>query len=258
MPDNKIYFEAKGPELLKRLGMTKTEFAQRMGIQKQNVNSLFASKNILIIRKAAEVLGVPFELLVSYPEEPDFSGCVFYSDYVAHAVYLHIVIPYNRRDDLFTIINGSGDDLGLDESSIIPLYDSDNRQFDFTMNLSSHKVLEWNYNEDLRIWAKVRDSGTYELQDKDMKPLLQIVGYVPNEVIPPKENGWGDYVEFCIDKDGTITNWPENPDLMVFADEGTLPKPIRSNKWGRAKQVLWDIRNAHLSHEEWEWIKNNI
>ena len=142
MPDNKIYFEAKGPELLKRLGMTKTEFAQRMGIQKQNVNSLFASKNILIIRKAAEVLGVPFELLVSYPEEPDFSGCVFYSDYVAHAVYLHIVIPYNRRDDLFTIINGSGDDLGMDESSIIPLYDSDNRQFDFTVNLSSHKVLE--------------------------------------------------------------------------------------------------------------------
>ena len=66
----KIYFEEKGPSLLKLRGMTKTEFAGRMGIRKQNVNILFKSKNLTTIRRAAEVLNVPFELLVGYVTEP--------------------------------------------------------------------------------------------------------------------------------------------------------------------------------------------
>ena len=70
---NQIYFEAKGEELLKRIGMSKTEFARRMGIRKQNVKSLFKSKNLLTIYNAAEVMGVPFEMLVGYIEEPDLS-----------------------------------------------------------------------------------------------------------------------------------------------------------------------------------------
>lgn len=258
MKDNKTYFEAKGAELLKRLGMSKTEFARKMGIQKQNVKTLFATKNIFVLRKASEVLGVPFELLVSFPEEPDFEGCIFYSDYVAQAAFLRVVIPYDRHDDLFTIINEDEEDLGLSDSLFLPLYDTENRQFDFTINLDERRICNWTYNAGLRIWAKVCNSGTYELQDKNGNPLLQIIGYVPNEVIPPQENGFGDYVEFCIDRDGIISNWPEEPDLMVFAEKGTLPKPIRSNKWGCAKQVLWTIKNAHLSDDEIEWIKNNI
>lgn len=70
---NQIYFEAKGEELLKRIGMSKTEFARRMGIRKQNVKSLFKSKNLLTIYNAAEVMGVPFEMLVGYIEEPNLN-----------------------------------------------------------------------------------------------------------------------------------------------------------------------------------------
>lgn len=68
---NTIYFEEKGAELLKRLGITKAEFARRMGIQKQNVNVLFKTKNLQTIHKAATVLNVPFELLIGYTSEPD-------------------------------------------------------------------------------------------------------------------------------------------------------------------------------------------
>ena len=67
----KLYFEEKGPALLERIGMTKAEFARRMGIRKQNVNALFKSANVHTIRRAAAVLGVPFALLVSYASEPD-------------------------------------------------------------------------------------------------------------------------------------------------------------------------------------------
>lgn len=67
---NQIYFEAKGEVLLERIGMTKSEFARQMGIRKQNVKALFKSKNLETIHKAAGVMGVPFELLIGYVEEP--------------------------------------------------------------------------------------------------------------------------------------------------------------------------------------------
>lgn len=70
---NQIYFEAKGEALLERIGMRKSEFARRMGIRKQNVKALFKTKNLETIYKAAEVLGVPFAMLIGYIEEPDLS-----------------------------------------------------------------------------------------------------------------------------------------------------------------------------------------
>lgn len=66
-----IYFEEKGPELLERRGMTKAEFARRMGILRQNVNVLFKTNNLEIISRAAEVLEVPLALLVGYVDESD-------------------------------------------------------------------------------------------------------------------------------------------------------------------------------------------
>ena len=70
---NRIYFEEKGEELLRRIGMTKSEFSRRMGIHRQNVGTLFKTKNLETIYKAAHILGVPFGLLVGYVEEPELS-----------------------------------------------------------------------------------------------------------------------------------------------------------------------------------------
>ena len=70
---DQILFEAKGEALLERIGMSKSEFARRMGIRKQNVKALFKTKNLKTIRKASEVLGLPFEMLVGYIEEPDLN-----------------------------------------------------------------------------------------------------------------------------------------------------------------------------------------
>ena len=70
---DQIYFEAKGEALLERAGMSKSEFARRMGIRKQNVKALFKTKNLGTIYKASEVLGVPFEMLVGYIEEPELN-----------------------------------------------------------------------------------------------------------------------------------------------------------------------------------------
>lgn len=70
---NQIYFEARGEALLERIGMSKSEFARRMGIRKQNVKALFKTKNLETIHKASEVLGVSFAMLIGYIAEPDLS-----------------------------------------------------------------------------------------------------------------------------------------------------------------------------------------
>ena len=66
-----IYFEERGLALLERRGLTKSEFARRMGIQRQNVNVLFKTNNLEIIARAADVLDVPLALLVGYVDEQD-------------------------------------------------------------------------------------------------------------------------------------------------------------------------------------------
>ena len=68
--DEKTYFEEYGETLLKRMGISKTEFAEKMGVKKQNVNVLFATKNIILLKKAAQVLGVPVETLIADAEQP--------------------------------------------------------------------------------------------------------------------------------------------------------------------------------------------
>ena len=71
MDMSEIYFEVKGEALLKRIGMSKAEFARRMGIQRQNVKALFRSKDIRVIQKAADVMCVPWIFLVGHAEDSD-------------------------------------------------------------------------------------------------------------------------------------------------------------------------------------------
>ena len=69
-----IYLEEKGVELLKQRGMSKAEFARRMGIQRQNVNVLFKTNNLEIIARVAEALEVPLALLVGYVDESELEN----------------------------------------------------------------------------------------------------------------------------------------------------------------------------------------
>ncbi|MBR5074841.1 MAG: helix-turn-helix transcriptional regulator [Bacteroidales bacterium] len=98
METDKLFFEEKGAELLKNIGMTKAEFARRMCIHKQNVNLLFKTKNIMVLRKAAEVLGVSFELLVSHTQPMDYESCTFFEDYAKKG-------DLNKAKELLEAIN---------------------------------------------------------------------------------------------------------------------------------------------------------
>ena len=58
MTDESTYFEQHGDALLRRMGISKTEFAEKMGVKKQNVNALFTTKNIHVLQKAGHNLEI--------------------------------------------------------------------------------------------------------------------------------------------------------------------------------------------------------
>ena len=66
---SRIYFEENGERLLRDIGISKAEFARRMGIHKQNVKALFKTKNLDTIYRASIILNVPFELLIGYTSD---------------------------------------------------------------------------------------------------------------------------------------------------------------------------------------------
>lgn len=67
-------------ELLVEKGISKTRFAEMMGVQKQNVNLLLNTNNIQKLEQIAEALGVEFEDLIvnDKPNEEPVNGYVEY------------------------------------------------------------------------------------------------------------------------------------------------------------------------------------
>lgn len=84
------------------------------------------------------------------------------------------------------------------------------------IEVDTGEIVGWPKGQEGSFYMKVCDSGTYELLDAGMTTVAKLEGYVPNDLIPGE---YGDYVHFKINKEGFITNWPENPDLCEFFPE---------------------------------------
>lgn len=175
------------------------------------------------------------------------------------ACYLHISIPYDKESELITFDDGIMTELETDEGFIPPMLNSEIQRLEFVVDMKDGRLLDWNEaNGYLRMWAKVCDNGTYTLLDADKKPICQICGYVPFKLIPPFEDGAGDYIELAINADGTIKDWPKIPDLSEFAEDGMPPKPIKTNKWHRVEDALWHVKGMKLSKEEMAWLVKEL
>ena len=86
-------------EILQEKGISKTEFAERMGIKKQNVNGALETKNLDKIQEIANVLGVDYlELITEKQEEPKsvINGFVEYNEKIYKIA---------SREDLENLLN---------------------------------------------------------------------------------------------------------------------------------------------------------
>lgn len=76
----KTYLEEHGDEMLVAAGLSKVQFATKLGIAPQNVKKLFASKNISALAKVADVLSVSLQYLIYGNMEQtstDVHGCIY-------------------------------------------------------------------------------------------------------------------------------------------------------------------------------------
>ena len=136
---------------------------------------------------------------------------------VAH--YLMIYFPYNEEMCSYT-------DTWMDE-----LYENEyplvsKGIWSGIINLKTHKLLNWKpeYGS-LYLQAKVCDSGTYFLLDKDKKTICKIADYVPNGLIPEVDD-CGDYIRLRINEGGTIENWFEEPNFSDFMEDSEVVEKI--------------------------------
>ncbi|MBR6178276.1 MAG: hypothetical protein IKQ70_10405 [Bacteroidales bacterium] len=177
------------------------------------------------------------------------------------AQYLCVSIPYDKDDrpNLISFDAGLMTELECDDDFTPPTLNPETQLLEYLINLKTGKVENWNYEEGyLRMWAKVRDSGTYTLLDADKKPIWQICGYVPNHLLPPYEKGFGDYIELAVNSDGTINGWRETLDFSEFITDGKFPEPVKTYKWHRVKELVHDIMSKKLSEEEMERLRDEL
>lgn len=76
----KTYLEKHGEQMLAEAGLSKVQFAEKVGIAAQNVKKLFATKNITTLAKVAEVLNVSLQVLIyGHTEQAatDVHGCIY-------------------------------------------------------------------------------------------------------------------------------------------------------------------------------------
>ena len=136
---------------------------------------------------------------------------------VAH--YLMIYFPYNEEMCSYT-------DTWMGE-----LYENEyplvsKGVWSGIINLKTHKLLNWKLEYgSLYLQAKVRNSGTYFLLDKDKKTICKIADYVPNGLIPEVDD-CGDYIRLRINEDDTVENWFEEPDFSDFMEDSEVVEKI--------------------------------
>ena len=122
--------------------------------------------------------------------------------------YIDILLPdaeYLRDSDLedFPI----NDFLSKDQKDIIKL----------TIDLKKKKLLGWKNGQDkFAFFVKAVDTGTYIVRNSDGDVLYRRDGYVPNGVVPPHD-GYGDYIDFTINEDGSLSGWYDY-DKVDFTD----------------------------------------
>ena len=175
--------------------------------------------------------------------------------------FLRISIPYDKRNnyELISFDDGLMSELECDESFVPPMYDESTKLLEFWIDLREKKLKDWDENNGyLHVWAKVRDEGTYTLYDKDMKPLWQILGYVPSALIPPYNMGFGDYLELTIEADGTLPEWQETPDFSDFLVSGREPGPVMSYRWNHVATAYYDVLGYKLDKEEVIWLVQRL
>lgn len=131
------------------------------------------------------------------------------------AKYVLLEIPYSSEDIECDYI----DDNGLLPCTI------DKSSLRIKVDMEQHKAVDWKRKYGTwKLHTMVADKGKYTILDHSNNVICYSVGYVPNEIIPPRESD-GDCISFSVDKSGNISGWNDDYDFEKFADNNRIILP---------------------------------
>ena len=174
------------------------------------------------------------------------------------ARFLSISVPYDSREEycLLEFSNSEDGELEKKDNHAISMLDRKNFMFNLDIDLKACKVHDWKPEYGYwRIWGKVKNYGTYTLLDSNKRPLWQIHGDVPCNLVPPFEKGWGDYLDIRVNSDGSIESWPQKPDFTDFIEHGRHPEIIRSNRWHLVRKAIYCLSDLQLDTDELSMLR---
>ena len=168
-----------------------------------------------------------------------------------HARFLYIVLPYydDEKENLISFYDENKKHLESEPDFINPMLNKEHKLLTLIIDLQELKVPGWNGGY-LRMWGKIRSCAYYTLLDANMKPIWQLKGYVPSKLLPPYEDGWGEYLELVIEQDGSQKKWRTPLDFSEFIERGRKPEPIPTNRWYKTEWAYWEIKDRKLDKDE--------
>ena len=177
------------------------------------------------------------------------------------ARFLSISLPNDSREEYCLLEFGNAEDGVLEKKDnyAIPMLDRKNFLFNLEIDLKERRVANWKTkNGYWRIWGKVKHYGTYTLLDSNKQPLWQIHGFVPCKLVPPFDDGWGDYLDIRVNSDGSIKNWPEVPDFTDFIENGRSPEVIKSYRWHLVRSAIHRLSALQLDMDELSMLRATL
>lgn len=124
--------------------------------------------------------------------------------------------PINFED---AEVNGEEDDEFEPRIPGAEEIDGENR-WNILIDIKDGKILNWTKGVTAKVFYKVCDDGVYTAYDNNMSVTHEIDDYVPKIMDFDDESyGYGDYIEFSVNEDGYIENWPNNERIKFFIDD---------------------------------------
>ena len=90
-------------------------------------------------------------------------------------------------------------------------------RWNILIDIKTGQVINWKPGVEADVFYKVCDDGIYTAYDNSMDEVHEIEDYVP-KLMQLNENGYGDYIEITINKDGFIKKWPDNNKIKGYID----------------------------------------
>ena len=168
-----------------------------------------------------------------------------------HARFLYIVLPYydDEKENLINFYDENKKHLESEPDFANLMLNKEHKLLTLIIDLHALNVPGWN-GRYLRMWGKIRGYAYYTLLDANMKSIWQLKGYVPGKLLPPYEDGWGEYLELVIEPDGSLKKWRTPLDFSEFIERGRKPEPIPTNRWYKTKWAYWEIKDRKLDKDE--------